>query len=219
MKKIPLRKTIFVIVLVAVIAVSGLILFKKISFFEKMLAGVVWPVWIGQQTGNKEAVKPVDQPDTTEVLSVDGTMVLIMSRDGKKGQPQTYSFRVKNIAGKSEDKTERLIFTKTIGLGGKMEILRNSWSPDNKYLMLQEQDEFGQKKVLVFKASGQAFANGEQYFDAMAVFNQKRIGWAARDVTGWASPTLVNITTYKEGVENGPAYWLDVGSRGAWQHR
>ena len=180
--------------------------------------GVGWAVRDQKGVGEGQEVV-VDQPYKSEELSVDGTMMLTMRQEGQKDRPQTYSFWVKNISGKDKDTTERLIFTKVVRSNEAMAIHHNSWSPNNKYVLLEEKDGSGQIKFFVFKVSGEAFADGEPYMNVEAVFDQKKTGWSLREVTGWDGEALVNITTRGDEGKNGPGYWLDMGSRSLMQHR
>ena len=195
--------------------VLGSAIFLAIIFLVKGML----PTISGQKTTSKEQNKPLDQLYKSEVRSLDGMMTLTMRGESQEDQSHTYSFGVTNISGKNEEKTERLIFSRTMGPGGEMAIPQNSWSPDNKYVLLQEKDESGQISFLALKTSGEPFKNGEQYVNVSALFSQKKTGLLLRDVTGWASATLVNITTDKNGAKKGPAYWFDINSRAFWEHQ
>ncbi len=185
--------------------VLGVIVFLVVVI---VMEGVWLAIW-GQKTSNKELSKFIDQSYKSELQSPDGKMVLTMRREGQKNQPQTYTFKV----------GERLIFARILESSGEMAIPHNSWSPDNKYVFVQEKDESGQVIFLVLKTSGEAFKNGDQYLNVSALFDQKMKGLLLRDATGWASPTLVNIETSKDETKKGPSYWFDVDSRSFLQHR
>ncbi|OGD62162.1 hypothetical protein A2160_01250 [Candidatus Beckwithbacteria bacterium RBG_13_42_9] len=158
------------------------------------------------------------QAQRSEIRSGDGTVTLISKVESKPDQSQDYSFFVANLSG--NDQTERLIFTRTLAAGGNISLPGNSWSPDNKYLFLKEKDQTGSINFLVLKASGEAFADGEQYLDVISQFSQKMPGYLLQDATGWASPTLLNITTMTEnGTKKGPSYWLEVTSGAILMHR
>lgn len=158
----------------------------------------------------------INRPDQaisqkSEIHSSDGTMNLIMQTETKKDQPKNYSFFVADISGKNK----RLLFTKTVSLG-EISAPLNSWSPDNKYLYLEEKKP-GPVDVLVFKASGESFLNGEQYLDVGQLLAKSKAEYHLNHVTGWVSPTLVQVNTIKDDLTKGPSYWFDVESHAFWQ--
>lgn len=147
-----------------------------------------------------------NQLQESEVSSSDGKMKLIMRVEEGKDKVKTYSFFTVDISGKNR----KTLFTKTVSLGGEMSIPRNSWSPDNKYLFLIENEE-GSTNVLVFKASGEIFQNSQQYLDLRALFKSKA-GYSINNATGWASPTLIYVTTLSDDSTKGPTFWFDLSS-------
>jgi len=201
-------------------------LLKLSIFFAILLLMGIFLVRRYQETTNPEQNKSVNQPQVltdqsqeSEMHSGDGTMTLIERTEAESGQPQTASFFVADIVDK-EKRNERLIFTKTIEQGKEISIHHNSWSPDNKYVLLQEKDQNGNLNFLVLKASGEAFADKEQYLDVGALFKEKITGYLLNNATGWASPIFVNVTTTAEdGGKKGPSYWFDVTARNFWGHR
>jgi hypothetical protein len=153
----------------------------------------------------------IEQPLRNEVHSGDGTMTLIRKVELKSGQPQTYAFRVAHLTG---DKNELPLFTRTAAAGPELSIPLNSWSPDNKYVYLQEKDATGQLNYLVFKATGEPWGNGEPYLDVRSYFTKKLAKSTLREATGWASPIFLNVVT-----NEGAAYWFDVTALAFWGHR
>ncbi len=182
------------------------------------LVTILYPQSVGPEPGNQlkdnlDQTPPLtDQPLSDEVHCGDGSMTLIRKIEFQSGQPQTYSFRVASLTG--QDRNERQIFSMTAEAGKELSIHLNSWSPDNKYVFLQEKDQAGNLNYLVFKASGEPFANNELFLDVGAFFKQKLPKYSLREATGWASPIFVNIAT-----NEGPAYWFDVQSLAFWGHR
>lgn len=147
-------------------------------------------------------IKPIAPTPTvknTEVHSADGEMNLIMQTQKQSDDSTTYSFFTSDITGNNK----KVIFEKTVGAGVSMEMLQNSWSPDNKYVFLRENkpDSFN---IFVFKASGENFADGQQYLDVISLFIQHKVRYLLSDVTGWDSPTLLHVVT------SGPSYWFDI---------
>ncbi len=137
-----------------------------------------------------------------EVHSLDGTMKVIMKSKKDESGLTTYSFFTADISGKNE----KYLFARTVGQGQSMVIPENSWSPDNSYLFLRENksDFFD---ILVFKASGESFSDGKEYIDVLPLFDNNKIKYNIRDITGWDSPTLLHVYT------EGPPYWFDVTTR------
>lgn len=147
-------------------------------------------------------IAPTPAVQNTEVHSPDGEMNLIMQAQKQSDGSIAYSFFTSDISGKNK----KIIFEKTVGIGASMMIPHNSWSPDNKYVFLRENksDSFD---LLVFKASGENFSNGENYISIMPLFAESKIKHTMKDITGWDSPTLLHVIT------SGPSYWFDVTTR------
>ena len=169
---------------------------------------------------------PTPAMQETNVHSGDGTMQLIMKTEKKRGGSRTYSFVATDISGNNP----KPLLTKTVPPGGTMIIPQNTWTPDNKLVFLQENDPatsaamLGSLGIFVLKASGEpfvrqladqgkSFADNQQYLDVTSLWTQRKINYTFRSATGWASPTLLIITTNKEDGTRGPSYWFDVPSR------
>jgi hypothetical protein len=201
--ELPLPKVLVLIVLFLAV-ITGI----KIAF----------PQWLGLPPRNQSTEKadhttpPAEQLLSNEVHSGDGTMTLIRKVELKSGQPQTYTFHVVHLTG--ADKKELPLFTRAAAAGPELSIPLNSWSPDNKYLYLQEKDTAGQFNYLVFKATGEPWADGEPYLDVRSYFTKKLPKSTLREATGWASPIFLNVVT-----NEGAAYWFDVTALAFWGHR
>jgi hypothetical protein len=154
----------------------------------------------------------------TEQHAGDGTMTLIERLEIEPDQSQTAAFFVAKLVDKQKT-DERQIFTRAVAPGGEIIIHHNSWSPDNAYVALQEQDPNGTLNFLVLKVSGEPFADGEPYRDVGAVFAEKLPNYSMKDATGWASGTFFNVITTDEAGAKGPSYWFDVTARNFWGHR
>lgn len=147
-------------------------------------------------------IAPTPAIKNTEVHSADGEMNLIMQTQKQEDGSAIYSFFTSDIFGKNK----KILFEKTVNAGVSMEIPKNSWSPDNKYVFLRE-DEPSSFSIFVFKASGENFADGQQYLDVSSLFTQHKVKYLLSDVTGWDSPTLLHVVT------SGPSYWFDITTR------
>ena len=155
-------------------------------------------------------VKPTPTPTPTlapalknEVHSPDGTMKIIMQTQKKIDGLTAYSFSVAEISGKNQ----KLIFAKTVDQNITISIPQNSFSPDNKYIFLEEYMGTS-KTALIFKASGEAFAKEEQYLNITSLLTQSKPEYFFKKATGWASPTLVQIFISKDASSHPSSYWF-----------
>ena len=179
-----------------------------------ILAAVSYKLYFAGQTSTSQnqILRPYPTSNKTQELSVhsgDGTAQLIMRKASQKDNSILYSFFAANASGK----IERTLFTKNIPTSDTMVIPANTWSPDNKYVFLRENNA-NSFSIFVFKASGEAFADQEQYLDLTALFAKRNLPYTVADVTGWDSETLLHMhTTAKEKNSRGPSYWFDVTDR------
>lgn len=155
-------------------------------------------------------------PTTSEVHSPDGSVTLI-SRAIKSADTTAYVFTASGLTAPTVPSglpagTSRKIFTKTVGAGASMMIPQNTWAPEHRYVFLNEIDGIGAKRYYVVSASGEPFAGGKEYLDVTALFAEKKTGFMFREATGWASPTLLIITTDKDQSTRGPSYWFEIPS-------
>lgn len=150
----------------------------------------------------KDLVAPQEAallPETSEVRSLEGTFKLLMTKKENEAGSTTYSFLVSDLSGKTTE-----IFEKIVGKGEAMNLPQNSWSPNNKYVFIEDR-KGSLTEYLVFKTSGEPFENGQKYLNATALFNQKVKNYNLKAMTGWADPLLVSVLTVK-----GPPFWFDV---------
>lgn len=154
-------------------------------------------------------VKPLVEPevspvssDNKEVHSPDGTMKITKEIKGDKDGFKTYSFFVSEIS----DKNKKMIFSKTVGETGLMTIPDNTFSPDNKYVFLEENGN-GLTSIMVLKTSGDTFTNDQKYLDVVSLFSNRKNEHHLTNVTGWDSPTLLHVRT------DGPSFWFDLPSK------
>ena len=138
-------------------------------------------------------------PQTSEVRSLEGTLKLLMTKKENENANTVYSFFVSDQSGKTTP-----IFEKTVGRGESMSLHHNSWSPNNKYVLIE--DRLGlATDYLVFKANGESFSGGQKYLNATALFNEKVKNYNLKAMTGWADPLLISVLTVK-----GPPFWFDI---------
>lgn len=165
-------------------------------------------------SADQETTKPAAFGPLTPVLkdtnehNPDGTMQLIMHPETQNDGSTIYTFFTADISGENK----KLIFTKTEPKDVTMAIHHNSFSPDNKLVIIEEHTG-NQTSYLVLKASGEPFANGNQYLAIDALYKEKGIKYNFSSVTGWAGPTLAIVTTTKEDGSRGPSFWFVTDSR------
>lgn len=122
-------------------------------------------------------------PKEVEVKNLDGSKKLILTNEG-------------NVFI-SDEKGKRLLYA-----GSNLSLPQNAWAPDDMYVFLKQNDTF-----LVFKTSGEAFANGEQYLDVVSLFGEKLPDLTLRDATGWDGVGLIHVKSDKS------SFWFDVASK------
>lgn len=146
---------------------------------------------------------PTAVAQDTQVISPDGNKKLMI-----KNISNTYSFYVASVSGNKGQP----FFTKTVNQAESITIPGNSWSPDNAYAFVQENDK-NSLDYLVFRASGERFSNGQQYLDVPSLFSQRNTDYIVKEVTGWAAPGLLIVNTAKNDNTIGPSFWLDMSNQ------
>ncbi len=188
-----MKNFIGVLVIIVLVGAAYLIYSSaKVGILQKSLASKESPIVGLVQT-------PPPAVSAGEVHSADGSMNLVMKKV-VTGESAAYSFYV---TGNSIQNL--LIFSKTI-TNGEMSIPGNSWSPDNKFLFIKGK-EGTVSSYLVFKANGESFTDGNKYLDVAALYNDKKMDYVLKDVTGWDAPGLLHVFT------NGPSYWFELASK------
>lgn len=192
-------------------------LLKSLLVFVLLVAiGVVTTIWYRQSavtTAEAYSVEPVPmskKPNTVQEISVHSSNAdkkLILRTTQKSDGMTEYSYIVTDISGANE----WLLFDKTLPAGASMKLPDNSWDPTDTYVFLEEYNS-GAVDFFVFKASGEPFADGNNYIDVGAVWTNKKMEYKIRTATGWASGTLLIIYTSKDDGSRGPAFWFEIPS-------
>ena len=156
-------------------------------------------------TTQEPTVTPTPAVNTTMQISPDGTKNVVMKTTHNKDGTATYAVSSANGAGEKEN----LIYSETLPSTQNISIPFNTWSPDDKYFFTKKNND----TVLVFKASGEAFADGVQYLDLTDLFKKRGTGNNYAEATGWASETLIIVNTTKEDNTKGPSYWFEVPTK------
>lgn len=154
---------------------------------------------------------PPDEITENKIHSADGTVRLIMQRQKEIGGSKKYSFFTTDAAGQKKT----LLFSQTLGEESDMTLPKNSFSPDNKYLFLQE-NKPGSTNILVFKVTGEPFISGEQYLNVGSLFSKTgkgKDGYSLKTATGWVSPIFIQLYTVGPNSNIGPSYWFSVETK------
>jgi hypothetical protein len=144
-------------------------------------------------------------PAPREASSIEGKMKLIMRTSPKEDGFLTYTFFI------FDGEKEYSIFTKD-AKKNVFVVPSNSWSPDGSYVFLIDTTSVPEQ-VLIFNASGEAFADGEMYLDVTALFAVSKKEHIFDTATGWDSRGLLHLRTKNQDGTKGPSYWFDVDSR------
>ncbi len=152
---------------------------------------------------------PVRSGQTTATASQpspDGAYEIISQTQTNPDTTKMYSFSVSHIPNPNQQSQH--IFSKTVDSNSSISIPFNTFSPDDKYIFLQDMEN-STTNFLVFNVSGQPFANGQQYIDVSHLFKQYTSSYALYAVTGWASNTLLIIETTGNNAPS-TSFWFDV---------
>lgn len=144
---------------------------------------------------------------SVEIHSPDGKNKIIMNRKDNPDGTTAYSFTTSDINGDNSKE----IFSKTLSTNQSMDIPYNSWSPNNKYVFLKEENS-GFKNFYVFNADGTPFSNGA-YINVVPTFIAKDTGTVLADVTGWDSNTLLHVKSNENDGTRGPTFWFEIPSQ------
>ncbi len=182
--------------------------------FALALCGGAFFLLKDQRTGSHNVVimphltPPLATPVATPWISPDGSKTLVMKTTIGADARKTYSFSVQE----SPSLGEHLVYSKTLDVGDEMSIPFNSWSPNNQYFFIQEKGKDGEH-ILVLKASGASFPDGNIFIDVNSAYVEKKIPYAFEQVTGWAAPTLLVVNT-KSPTSSAPiSFWFDISKK------
>lgn len=151
------------------------------------------------------SLNPILKIETASQISPDGTKKLNMKKTHNSDGTSTFVFTVMDGTGGGE----HALYTAKVQNQDNLSVHFNTWSPDNKYLFIQKNEN----GALVFKANGEPITDDQTYFDVGDLFTDKIKNVSPREVTGWASPTLLIVNTVKEDNTIGPSYWFEVPSK------
>lgn len=178
-----------------------------------LLLGVVITVYIQRPTAppakavSVQKVLPLlPSPAVSETDSAKADQKLwLRATPGQKGTA-IYAFSITDFNGNNA----RPLFSKTLESGATMSLPYNAWDPTDTYVFITEQEAGLPPDYFVFRADGEAFADGSKFIDLGAVWNAKKVGYTIREASGWASGTLIVVYTNKDDNTNGPLFWFEI---------
>ncbi len=182
--------------------IGAAVLLGSVSYFVSTNNNTPAPITVVTPTS------PPNVPQKTEVHSPDGTVKAILTSQKQDNDTTTYTVMAAKITGENQ----KYIFSKSGDNQTSIVLPQNSWSPDNKYLFILEKNK-DIITALVFKASGEVFANGTQFLDVTPLFLAKNKTLEITNITGWASPSLLYVQTKTESLTKGPTFWFDIDSK------
>jgi hypothetical protein len=136
----------------------------------------------------------------TTLESPDGKVALTMRQEKAEGG-RRWAF---SVGG-------REIFSKVLPLGASFSIPLNTFSPDDKYIFLEE---ITPEKVSypVLAISGEPLTKNAQTLEIVGLFAEKYPEYKVTDVTGWGGVGLIIVNTDKVEGGVGPSFWFEVAS-------
>ncbi len=178
---------------------------KKILLISLLITAAIFLIsYLPNRRASVDSVLPTPPPtpQATRADAPDSQKTLYL-KTKKSGKMTTYTLSVVN----KSDGGEKQIFAKTFDSSGSISIPFNTWSPDDKYVLIKKDSSFFVLSSLVSSDS-----QDDQTTNVTDLFMKKYPNYKVTDVTGWASPTLVIITTNKEDGSRGPSFWFEVPS-------
>ncbi len=202
---IPLRlerETIFLTIIAGVF--SGYLVWRNTQTYSTYLT---IPFIASNTTQNviMPVIDPVLKIDTASQISPDGTKKLSMKTTHNTDGTSTYEIATSDGSGANK---QQLYTTKLAG-SENMSIPFNAWSPDNKYLFVKKNGN----NALVFTATGESITKDQVYLDVLDSFTKRGNKDTVKEVTGWASPTLLIFNTAKQDDTFGSSYWFEIPSK------
>lgn len=148
---------------------------------------------------------PSSQNSVTSLASSDGKATLVM----KKQQISTVT-RYTFLTSGSLETSEKPLLTNIVDSSHTFSLPFNSWSPDNRYIFLKE-NEASRSSYLVLTSSGNPIRQNTQFVNIAQLFLQKYPDYHLEDVTGWAAPALLVINA-RNSTGEPVSFWFDLES-------
>jgi hypothetical protein len=173
-----------------------------------------------KNTLNSRAVETLaEKPSPTPTVFIPGPMKseTMDSPDGAATftmESQSFETNVRYWFFNTEasDHEKRLIFSREWPLAQTLSIPYNAWSPDNKYVFLQE-TKSSARGYIVFSVNGEMFDDDVRYLQMDELFATKVPRYTITEITGWAAPNLLLVNTVAEEDGTRVSFWFDVPSQ------
>lgn len=177
-----------------------------VFWMQQKTPSIVSKATFEENEGTNAPKIPVNSSQT--VHSPDGSLQVTLKSVELSGTQSAYVLNTSDIHGENRHS----IYKDTLSSDSTMQVPANSWSPDNKFIFISGNTPEG-LKVLVFRATGEPFADGQQFIDLSKLFQEKLPNAVLRGVTGWDDPALLHVFTYNADKTIGYSYWFDIWSK------
>lgn len=200
MKKTPPIAIVLILLMIVMTSYSFMILFFQTTQPRHSSVSLASPDQV-------QAFEPTSS--SSSWISPDGSVSLKIDLNYDSEDSKTYTV---SVHPELKEQADQLIFSKTVSAEVSYQVPYNTWSPDNKYFFLKEVSG-GDEQILVFKADGEPFRNGQSILNLTEFFAEKLPQFSLKEVTGWASPTLLIANAHGSDEQtDGPSFWFEVTS-------
>lgn len=181
---------------------------SNVSLFFLITLVIAGTLFVVVRTNSNKNVPVLSAPIPVAQAEVD-TISIMDSPEGSKTLTLSTNILSTSLKDGSEEKQ---LYKKDLAATENLEIPFNTWSPDTKYLFIKDINE-DKTDYLVFKSSGDTFAEGAVFLSIQDLFRQKVNGYIIEDVTGWADPVLLLVNVKKINEDVKASFWFDVTSQ------
>jgi len=144
----------------------------------------------------KHGEESVASPDAKSTLT-------IITKDiGEGVVSQTFLVSVSDEDGEGVE-----VFSQDSQSDELVEVPFNTFSPDNKYILLRQKNEY-----LVVRSDGVEIKGSGPYVKVAESFHKEYPDFVVTDVTGWGGTNLIIVNTNYPNGDIGPSFWFDVSS-------
>lgn len=113
------------------------------------------------------------------------------------------------LYAKASDSTGTQLYASIPMLDTNWSIPFNTWSPDNKYIFIQE-DKAKTRDYIIFPV---ASADPIEPIRLSRLFYNQYPDHVLREVTGWAGASLLILNTQTKNGETGPSFWFHPATK------
>ena len=175
------------------------------QFSNKQITSLSIPRIAESQEINASSGNFLPKVETISQPSPNGKNYLVMKTTNNADKSRTVEFTTTDESGEN---IKEIFYTIT-NEAEKFKIPFNTWSPDNKYVFILKNEN----QALLFKANGEQVLQDQQYLDIKIIFEEKIKDDIYKEVTGWASNTLLIVNSVKTDGSQSASYWFEVPSK------